>query len=220
MTRIYRALSVLLLALCLSAVAQTQQAPLTSTLSDLTCAKLEAYYIPPTPGNGTPSGAGLNSPDIIKQNNAIALQRYAVDQPNASALARYDFACKTWAQAKTSTLPTAPAYLVFDANAFDQWWAQLEANTGADAPPLFFIKPASLPPPPVILDPTVPPPPPALDGPIGAAVPGNPGVFNPSASDNFPDGYIYAGLTGVYQKHVYSNPFTAGQSRVIWVKLA
>jgi hypothetical protein len=60
---------------------------------------------------------------------------------------------------------------------------------------------------------------PATDGPIGSPAPNNPGVFNPSAADKFPDGYIYAGPTGVYQKHIYSNPFTAGQVRIIWIAL-
>ncbi len=41
---------------------------------------------------------------------------------------------------------------------------------------------AVLPSAPVILDPTAPDPPAVLDEPIGAAVPGNAGVFSPSAA--------------------------------------
>lgn len=199
---------------------------LTSTLKALTAAQLVGNYPPPTPGQpivapSTDPSVYMGDPNYLKQLNAQFFQKYAVDVPNQNALNRYDFACKQWEQSgKPAMLPPPPTYLVFDQRAFDQWWDQYNANRGQNAPPLYFIKPAPLPPAPVIVaEDAKPPAQPALDGPIGAAVPANPGVFNPSSSDKFPDGWIYAGPTGVYQKHVYSNPFTADQTRVLWVQL-
>ncbi len=199
--------------------------PLTSTLADLTAAKLIAYYPPPDPGvpvlaASTNPSTFANDPTYIEQLNAQSLQKYAVDVPNANVAATFSFACNTWEQnGKSPTLPAPPGYAVFDPQAFTQWWAQYNASLG-DAPPLFFIKPAPLPPAPVIL-PAGMPPPPALtyDGPIGSPVPNNPGVFNPSPNDPYPDGYVYCGHTGIYQKHVFSNPFTPGNTRVIWISL-
>jgi hypothetical protein len=198
---------------------------LTSTLADLTAAKLIAYYPAPAPGvplvaASTDPATYAGDPSYLKQLNGQALEKYAVDLPNANTAARFDLACKLWeTNGKSMTLPTPPAYVAFDAQAFDQWWAQYTAVLG-DAPPLYFIKPALLPLPPVILPAGMPPPPPpAYDGPVGFAAPNNPGVYNPSANDHYPDGYVYAGPTGIYQKHVYSNPFTVGNARVIWVAL-
>lgn len=199
--------------------------PLTTTLADLSADQLIAYYPPPVPGIAvvipSPNPAVYtNDPSYLKQLNAQSLQKYAVDVPNANTAARFDFACKTWeGNGKTAALPAPPAYSIFDAQAFDQWWAQYTAKLG-DAPPLYFIKPADLPPPPVIIPAGMPPAPaPAFDGPIGNPVPNNPGVFNPSANDPYPDGYVYAGPSGIYQKHVYSNPFTPGNVRTIWISL-
>lgn len=206
--------------------------PLTSTIADLTAAKLTAYYPPPTPGvpivqPSTDPTVYAQDPSYIKHLNEQCYQKYVVDVPNQWEADRYSFRCKQWEMNKSGYLPAPPAYVVFDANAFDQWWEQYNATMqtssqtyGQNAPPLFFVKPAPLPPTPVILQPTAPPPPPApSDGPIGSPVPNNPGVFNPSSNDNYPDGYVYAGPTGIYQKHVYSNPFTAGNIRVIWIAL-
>lgn len=210
---------------------------LASTLADLTAAKLVAYYPVPTPGTtivqpSTDPAVYVNDPTYIKNLNQQAYQKYAVDVPNQWAHDRLDFAARQWEANKSATsIPKpgtngVPSYVVFDGNAWEQWWAQyIHAGLGTfgqDAPPLFFVKTAALPPDPVILDASAaPPPPPASDGPIGAAVPNNPGVFSSAGpqADNYPDGYIYAGPTGVYQKHIYSNPFTAGNVRVIWVSL-
>ncbi|MGA2598775.1 MAG: hypothetical protein ABSH09_17505 [Bryobacteraceae bacterium] len=199
--------------------------PLTSTLADLTAAKLIAYYPPPPPGvpivsASTNPSVYASDPTYLEQLNAQSLQKYAVDVPNTNVAATFSFACNTWEQnGKSPTLPAPPAYSVFDSQAFNQWWAQYATNLGT-APPLFFIKPAPLPPAPVILPAGMPPPPPpSYDGPIGAPVPNNPGVFNDSPNDPFPDGYVYSGPTGIYQKHVYSNPFTPGNTRVIWISL-
>jgi|ERR1051326_1738242 hypothetical protein len=203
---------------------------LTSTLADLTAAKLIAYYPVPTPGvpivqPSTDPQVYVNDPSYIKHLNQQAYQKYAVDVPNQYAHDRLDYAAKLWESNKSATsIPRpgyngVPVYLAFDVNAFEQWWAQYTEKMG-DAPPLFFVKPAALPPDPVILsNDAKPAPAPATDGPIGSPVPNNPGVFNPSATDNFPDGYVYAGATGIYQKHIYSNPFTAGNVRIIWVAL-
>lgn len=142
---------------------------------------------------------------------------------NQKALQALQSAAHEFAQHKdTNPVPLPPNYNIVDLAAFDQWWAQYEANMGQDAPPLFFIKPApKLPPVQIITAGTPAPQTSATDGPIGAPVPNNPGVFNSSgAGDNFPDGYLYAGPTGIYQKHIYSNPFTAGNTRIIWSKLA
>lgn len=206
--------------------------PLTSTLADLTAAKLIAYYPPPAPGAPIISGSSdpdvYRSADYIRQLNEQAYHKYAVDVPNQYEADRFAFRSKQWEMnGKSSILPAPPKYLAFDVTAFNQWWAQYVkitdiSNYGShDAPPLFFIKAALLPPDPVILNTAAQQPaaPPAIDGPIGSAVPNNPGVFNPSANDNCPDGYVYAGPTGIYQKHVYSNPFTAGNVRVIWIAL-
>ena len=214
-------------------------AVLTSTLQALTAQQLIDYYPPPVP-----MGSALQQPSTdpavfrddgyIKRLNEQAYWHYAVDVPNRYTADRFSFACKTWEMGtvvngtnavKSPFLPQPPAYVVFDVAAFNQWWDQYTAKIAVafgdhEAPALFFIKPAAVPPPPVIVAAgQPPPPPPALDGPIGSAVPNNPGVFTPSATDNFPDGYMYAGPTGVYQKHIYSNPFTAGNVRVIWIAL-
>lgn len=197
---------------------------LISTLADLSSAKLTAYYAPPPAGAPTTQPSTdpsvYSNPDFLKQMNAQTLEKYAVDVPNRNAADRYDFLAKQWEQNKSTSLPAPPQYVRFDPGAFDQWWSELQANPGENAPPLFFIKPVPQPPAPQIVAAGAPPPPPATDGPIGAPVPGNPNVFNPSSADNYPDGYPYAGPTGVYQKHVYSNPFTADQTRVIWIKIA
>lgn len=212
-----------------------QPTPLTSTLADLTCPKLEAYYAPPAPltsfaPGSTDPAVFVQDPNYIKQQNRQNYHRYAVDVPNKWIGDRFDFTCKQWESAKPKSvfLPAPPKYLVFDENAFESWWAlvlatkDIQSQTfGDDAPPLFFVKPAQLPPDLVILGAnSTAPAAPATDGPIGAAVPNNPGVFNSAGdADKFPDGYIYAGPTGIYQKHIYNNPFTAGQTRVIWIAL-
>lgn len=198
---------------------------LVSTLADLSSAKLTAYYAPPPAGVPTAQPSTnpnvYTNPDYMKQLNAQALEKYAVDVPNLNAFNRYDYLCKQWEQNKSASLPPPPQYVRFDQGAFDQWWDQLNANMGSDAPPLYFIKPAQpLPAPLIVAAGSPPPPPPATDGPIGTPVPSNPRVFNPSSTDNFADGYVYAGSTGVYQKHIYTNPFTADQTRVIWIQLS
>lgn len=200
--------------------------PLISTLADLTAAKLIAYYPPPPPGiplvsPSTDPNVYLGNPNYLKQLNAQSFHKYAVDVPNANLAARFDFLCKTWEMnGKQLPLPAPPAYSVFDEEAFDQWWAQFNMNL-ADAPEFYFIKPAALPSAPVIVaEGAPPPPPPAFDGPIGEPIAGNPGVFAPSSTDKYPDGYIYVGPTGVYQKHVYRNPFTSGYVRVVWISLS
>ncbi len=211
---------------------------LTSTLADLTAAKLIAYYPAPAPLAG-PLQVPSTDPAVYAADtsylmllNEQAYWKYGVDVPNVQIANNYAGACTRWEQTldpltgqKSPTLPAPPSYLVFDEAAFGQWWAQYCSNPGQDAPPLFFIKPAPLPPAPVILAPGAPPPPatvPSIDGPIGPAVPNNPGVFTPSSADNnstYPDGYIYAGPTGIYQKHIYNNPFTTGNVRIIWIAL-
>lgn len=206
--------------------------PLTSTLADLTAAKLVSYYPPPAPGvpivqPSTDPAVYVQDPSYIKHLNEQCYQKYAVDVPNQWEADRFNFRAKQWEMSKSAFLPAPPKYVFFDANAFDQWWAQYNATMdqfsavyGQNAPALFFVKPAPLPPDPVILQAAAPPPPaPAMDGPIGAPVPYNAGVFNPSSTDSYPDGYIYAGPTGIYQKHIYNNPFTAGNVRVLWVAL-
>lgn len=210
--------------------------PLTSTLADLTAAKIVEYYPVPTPGISVISGSTdpnvyVQDPNYIKELNRQAYHKYAVDVPNQWAHDRLDFAARQWEANKSATgipkpgNPPVPAYTVFDDTAFEQWWSQYthgpENNThGEDAPPLFFVKPAPLPPDPVIVAVGAPPPPPpANDGPIGSPVPNNPGVFNSSSTDNYPDGYVYAGPTGIYQKHIYTNPFTADHLRILWIAL-
>lgn len=210
---------------------------LTSTLADLTAAKLVAYYPVPTPGvpivqPSTDPNVYVNDPSYIKHLNQQAYQKYAVDVPNQWAHDRLDFAARQWEANKSATnIPKpgtngVPAYVVFDGNAWEQWWAQYthdgQGTFGQDAPPLFFVKPAPLPPDPIVLAASAPPPPPpALDGPIGAAVPNNPGVFSSAGpqADSYPDGYIYAGSTGIYQKHIYATPFTGDHPEVLWIAL-
>lgn len=200
-------------------------APLTCTLAELTAAKLIAYYPPPPVGvpmvaPSTDPNVYLGDPNYLKQLNEQSFHKYAVDVPNANTAARFDFACKSWEMnGKHLPLPAPPSYSVFDEAAFDQWWAQFTANLG-EPPQFYFIKPAPLPPPPVIVPEGSHPAAPAYDGPIGEAVPGNPGVFTPSAADTYPDGYIYAGPTGTYQKHIYRNPFTPGYVRIVWIALS
>jgi len=210
--------------------------PLQSTLADLTAAKIVAYYPPPAPDSGSVQGSTdpnvyVNDPNYIKELNRHAFHRYAVDVPNQSAANQLDFAAKQWEANKSATSIPKPgispvsAYVQFDDTAFDQWWQQYNhdglGTMGENAPPLFFVKPYPNPPDIKILAEGQQPPPQtaATDGPIGSAVPNNPGVFNSSSADSFPDGYIYAGPTGIYQKHIYTNPFTAGNTRVIWMKL-
>jgi hypothetical protein len=198
---------------------------LASTLEALTAPALIAYYPPPAPLAGvlqkpsTDPSVYRDDPNYIKLLNEQMYWKYAVDVPNRYTADRFAFACKQWEQAgKSIFLPLPPAYVVFDVNAFDQWWAQYVAKLG-DAPPLFFIKPAALPAPPQILSPSdVLPPVPAIDGPIGAGVPFNPGVFTPSAADHYPDGYMYVGPTGMYVKHVFNNAFSVPPVRVVWVQ--
>src|SRR5690349_9529482 len=160
-------------------------AVLTSTLQALTAQQLIDYYPPPAPLStvlqqpSTDPAVYRDNPDYIKFLNEQAYWRYAVDVPNRYAADRFSFACKQWemgtrdpngqSQGKFPFLPTPPAYVVFDVDAFNQWWAQYSAKWG-DAPPMYFVKPAPLPPAPVIVSPNAPPPPPPnLDGPIGAA---------------------------------------------------
>lgn len=201
--------------------------PLTSTIADLTAAKLIAYVPPPAPGialvaPSTDAALYMANPSYLKQLNQQAFQRYAVDQPNANAAARFDFASKTWEQSgkNPTAIPQWPVYSYLDQRAFDEWWNAVNSNLGQDAPPLFFIKLLPVPPPVQLVATDAPPaPPPAYDGPVGAPVPNNPGVFNAASGDRYPDGYIYAGPTGIYQKHVYSNPFTSGNVRIIWMEL-
>lgn len=209
--------------------------PLTSTLADLTAAELIAYYPVPAPGitlvqPSTDPSVYVQDPSYIKSLNEQSYQTYAVDVPNQDEANQFAFLAKQWEANKSATAIPKPSFLIFDGNAFDSWWTMLNATYtqgsptyGQNAPPLFFVKPAPLPPDPVILPAgtaSAPVPPPATDGPIGAPAPNNPGVFySAGATDTFPDGYIYTGPTGIYQKHIYSNPFTAGQVLIIWVAL-
>ena len=128
--------------------------PLTSTIADLTAAKLIAYVPPPTPGiplvaPSTDAAVYMANPSYLKQLNQQAFQRYAIDQPNANAAARFDFACKTWEQSgkNPTAIPQWPVYSYLDQRAFDEWWNVLNSNLGQDAPPLFFIKLLPAPPP-------------------------------------------------------------------------
>ena len=205
---------------------------LTSTLADLNAAKLSLYYAAPPPGvpmvePSTDPHVYVDDPSYIKHLNEQAYQKYAVDVPNRYEADRFNFRAKQWEANKSATSIPKPSFVIFDATGFDLWWTMLLATytagsstQGENAPPLFFVKPAPLPPDPVIVAADMPaPPPPATDGPIGSPVPNNPGVFTPSSTDIYPDGYVYAGVTGIYQKHIYSNPFTANQVRVIWIAL-
>jgi hypothetical protein len=210
-------------------------AVLISSLQALTAAQLIDYYPPPAPLStvlqqpSTDPAVYRDNPDYIKFLNEQTYWKYAVDVPNRWTADRFNFACKQWEQAdrtaagKSPFLPAPPAYVVFDVDAFNQWWTQLVPalqGTG-EAPPLFFIKPAALPPPPVILPAGItvpPPPPPATDGPVGAAIPNLPGMFDPGPGDKFPDGYVYAGPTGVYQKHFFGS--IANNVRAVWIALA
>lgn len=202
---------------------------LTSTLQALTAKQLIDYYPPPAPlaaalqQPSTDPTVYRDNPDYIKLLNEQTYWHYAVDVPNRYAADRFAFACKTWEmQGKSPFLPPPPAYVVFDVIAFNQWWTQLKTTQDAtgEAPPLFFVKPAPLPANPVIVAAGAPAPtPPAFDGPIGSAVPNNTGLFRSAGppADRFPDGYTYVGPTGVYQKHIYANPFEAGGARIVWI---
>lgn len=118
-----------------------------------------------------------------------------------------------------------PHYDTVDLAKFDLWWTV--TNLGGTDPsravngdiPKFFVVPAAPLPAIVILPADGKTSPPQSDGPIGPAVPNNPGVFTSSGNDSYPDGYMYVGKTGIYQKHIYSNPFTADETRVIWIQL-
>ena len=209
---------------------------LTSTLADLTAAKLTDWLTQQLPAGPPPVVQPSTDPAVyrtdgyIKQLNLQAFNAYIYGSndvyggmrgANRTAVDRFNFAAKIWEQGgKSAPPPSWPAFQYVDTAAFDLWWATYSANPGQNAPDLFFIKNLPALPAVVILGAdNATPPVPATDGPIGAAVPNNPGVFNSSGNDKYPDGYIYAGPTGVYQKHVYSNPFTAGNVRVIWVSL-
>jgi hypothetical protein len=221
--------------------------PLTSTLADLTAAKLIAYAtaaLPPPVGTlqvpSTDPNVFAGNTNYLKLLMKQADWHYGVDVPNLIALdggkinggdgkGGFVLAADNWEEFGKPTAappPAFPSLKFFDESGFDLWWTQYTApaNQGQDAPPLFFIKPVPALPALVILEAgsNAPPPPPALDGPIGAAVPMNPTVYSPSAADNaqqYPDAAFYAGLTGIYQKHIYSNPFTVNQTRVVWIKL-
>src|SRR5207237_492210 len=103
-------------------------------------------------------------------------------------------------------------YLVFDTVSWGQWWKLLLAEyvpgsptMGQNAPPLFFVKPAILPPDIVILPPTIVPPHgvSGFDGPVGAPEPGNPGVYADATppGQSFNDLAEYDGPTGKYIYH-------------------
>ena len=120
------------------------------------------------------------------------MQHYAVDVRNANVLADYTTAANNWQTNKVlepaAPLPTPPQYVYFDGGAFTQWWADYQATigTGNNAPPLYFIKPFPNPPDPVILAAgAVTIAVPALDGPIGAAVPGNPACSRRARATTF-----------------------------------
>ena len=210
----------------------TNPAVLISSLQALTAQQLIDYYPPPTPLSivlqqpSNDPAVFRDNPDYIKFLNEQTYWKYAVDVPNRNAADNFSFRSKQWEQAqggKTPFLPAPPAYVVFDIDAFNQWWTLLvpTQQTTGEAPPLFFVKPATLPPPPVILPAGItapPPPPPATDGPVGAAIPNLPAMFDPAPGDKFPDGYVYAGPTGVYQKHFFGS--IANNVRAVWIALA
>lgn len=211
--------------------------PLQTTRTDLTEDKLNSYAkagmpIPPqfSPATVSTDPSVFRGDGYIK---ALNLTQFigivyggGIDGKllgtNQKALQAFEFQSHEFAEHKdTAAVPVMPKYNIVDLAAFDQWWAQYEANMGQDAPPLFFIKPAPALPAVQLVSADAPAPvPAATDGPIGAAVTNNPGVFNSSGSgDTYPDGYLYPGPTGIYQKHIYNSPFTAGSTRVIWIKL-
>ena len=122
--------------------------PLTSTLADLTAAKLIAYYPPPAPG--VPIAHGIHQPAVYASDptyfgatQRAVLQKYAVDVPDTNIAATFSFACNTWEQnGKSPTLPAPPAYSVFDPQAFNQWWAQYARPRRRSAPVFHQTRPA------------------------------------------------------------------------------
>jgi hypothetical protein len=221
-------------------------APLITTLADLNATVLFAYVSGAVPSRGTilqppstDSSVFAGNTNYLHLLNKQAAQRYQVDVPNSLAL---DGGTINGGDGKGGFMLTAtnwdnfgrkigqpppgapggaawPSFLAFDSAAFDMWDSMRMANPSAEPPPEFYIKNAGFIPP-LQLVAEAPAAAPALDGPIGLPVPNNPGVYNPSSLDGqqYPNNYVYTGPTGVYQKHIFNDPFAPNQTRVIWIK--
>jgi len=231
---------------------------ITSTLADLTAAQLTAFAqanmpIPPAIGNvPTPDP---NNPLDTQQSQLLNLRAEVsrvyglngMNGDNQTILNTFSFACHNWQEGgKTADIPAFPIFKIVDPQAWLQWWFQLNTVYLNSSPNYqsvnfiqsmesnkFYIKPAQALPAVIIVGDAPPTPPPATDGPIGAPVPNNAGLFYSAGAptDLYPDGYLYMGPTGVYQKHVYSPPFTAqpaprrissifgGNPIIVWIKL-
>src|SRR5207302_6588109 len=74
---------------------------LTSTLADVTAAKLTSYYAKPLEGvpivqPSTDPTVYVQDPNYIKNLNKQAYQKYAVDVPNQYEADRFNFRAKQW----------------------------------------------------------------------------------------------------------------------------
>lgn len=205
---------------------------LTSTLQDLTAAKLSALYAPPpayvsgqAPCFSESCFSGTAGDDYIKRLNRDFIGTYAVNLPNIQAANQYNFAARQWEGAvggKIATaLPAPPVYVALNLAGWDTAWANYTAQvsrcfTGEDAGKDVCKEPGALlraaivrvPPPfpPVIID--APPPASSATSPIGTQ---NGNIFMSSSGDSdqaFPNGSVYVDGTGKqFQKSVFQTPF-------------
>lgn len=229
-----------LLALCLFSFTAVAQAPLTSTLADLTCVKLNGYMkanmpVPPAVSvpafNPTDSGAyikavnlrsgvaevyGGSGPDAVFGSNQLAGQQYGS-------------ACNEWEQhgkANGATPPAWPAFQIVSLKDFDSWWAMYNLRfnptspffgddeyTGVIARKQFFKQPAPSLPAVVIAQAAVKASLPDTGNPVGARIPGSP--FFALAVSGYSPGD--SDPSGKYML-INPSPMNSDPSRFVWVR--
>jgi len=132
--RSFRLLALLLAIFSISCLAQ--QAPFSSTLQDLTAAKLSDYYkappayVPNTQPTTDPA-IFFGQPDYIKGLNKDITGTQQVNVPNIRAYNQYNFLARMWEtgtrvngvdQPKTLQLPPPPQYVRLDDALWDKVW--------------------------------------------------------------------------------------------------
>jgi hypothetical protein len=226
--------------LALLSIAAFGQAPLTSALADLNCAKMSAYLTanaPVAPVVNVPTFEPNNSGAYIKASNL----KHAIEEVyggtgpepvfgmNQYAAQQFGHDCNEWAQhgKSVSAIPAWPIRMYVSLPDFDSWYSAFllrydinsvfygdDAYSDALGRNQYFKKVAPALPPIVILPATQAPVLPTSGNPVGARIPGSP-FYKVAAS-----GYDIGDKdpTGAYLL-INPSPMNSDPSKYVWLKV-